>query len=552
MRSMQGSSIVRASCLRVWQATALWLALLVASPAPSAETAWRTLEAEHFRVLSQLGDRDTIAWARDFNQFIASMSGVLHIDPRRLPPLTIVLFARNRDFIPFMTVRPNGKTANISGLTARQPTWSVIAIGPNPDRKGLRSTVYHEATHWLMSADEARRPAWYAEGTAVLFSTFEQVGRKVNLGKPPESRLQILDEQGMTPMREFLIRPGALFNHDDDTAQFYAQSWVFTHFLLYSGEPARVQLLNRFLEVYRTRSGEATVNEVIGTRLAALDKDFRNYASRETYEYSAIDAASIADPPPPVPASPAFIQSTLAFLAFGGGRFDLARQYAGKAIELAPYEPGGHEILAYLAVRDQAHDRVKIHAEAALRSGSRDSQMYMLLGQTFAEGANASQPGSLRQRIDLYERAIRLNPWRNEPYEQLAEALFTLGDPTPEDAKFLSQGLSVFPGNDWVRVAIAAVAQRQGRPAEARNAMQRALLPGSTLNDRQREYATRLQRAFGREELLAELRTAQDRRDAASVVRLADQILAEPLDMPAELQTWLRTMRSAAALEAQR
>src|SRR5262245_23368762 len=141
---MKGISIMRAACPRAWQAAALLLALLTASPAPAAEAAWRTLETEHFRVLSQLGDRDTIAWARDFNQFVASMSGVLRINPRRLPPLTIVLFARDRDFTPFMTARPNGRTANIAGLTIRQPTWSVIAIGQNPDRKGLRSTVYHE------------------------------------------------------------------------------------------------------------------------------------------------------------------------------------------------------------------------------------------------------------------------------------------------------------------------------------------------------------------------------------------------------------------------
>src|SRR5262245_43698747 len=131
---MKGTSIVRAACLRAWQAAALLLALLAAGPTPAADSSWRTLEAAHFRVLSQLGDGKTTAWARDFNQFIVSMSGVLRIDPRRLPPLTVVLFARDRDFTPFMTARPNGKTANISGLTVRQPTWSVIAIGQSSDR----------------------------------------------------------------------------------------------------------------------------------------------------------------------------------------------------------------------------------------------------------------------------------------------------------------------------------------------------------------------------------------------------------------------------------
>ncbi len=118
--------------------------------------------------------------------------------------------------------------------------------------------------------------------------------------------------------------------------------------------------------------------------------------------------------------------------------------------------------------------------------------MYMLLANSFAMGANANRPDADRQRANLYEKAINLNPRRSEPYERLAETMFNMDSPVENDKKFLAQGLTVFPGNDWLRVGTAAVAFRQGDHDEAMQEMTRALLPTSTLDDRQRTSRQRI------------------------------------------------------------
>jgi hypothetical protein len=66
----------------------------------------------------------------------------------------------------------------------------------------LRRTIHHEATHWLMSADQARQPAWFAEGIAKLFSTFERKGDTVNWAKPIGSHLQLLNGIREMPLAE--------------------------------------------------------------------------------------------------------------------------------------------------------------------------------------------------------------------------------------------------------------------------------------------------------------------------------------------------------------
>jgi hypothetical protein len=429
----------------------------------------------------------------------------------------------------------------VAGQFSRQETWSIIGLAWDSDGENLRQTILHEATHWLMSADEARQPAWFSEGIAELLSTFEYRGKQVNWAKPLGQHLQTLQAQRMMPLREFLSQPSALFDRDDRTELFYAQSWAFTHFLLYSGEASGPPLLGKFLEVYQTRSGEATVDEVIGPNLAALDQAFRSYTRSATFHYSSTAAVPQPELPAPVPATAGFVEASLGFLALGANRSELAREHARKAIELDASAPGGHEILAYLAMEQDSFDDIATHTADALARGSKDSDMYMLLAHALADTKYAQQAGIDRRRVNLYERAINLSPRRVEAYERLAETLFVVEQPSAEDAKFLKVGLTAFPGNDWIRVGAAAVAFRLGNRAEGLEAKNRALLPGSTLDERQRQFATGFLRQLSLQELNEKLRDAIDRRDADAVRQLGGQLLAEP-DLPPEMRQSLQQL----------
>src|SRR5579864_6109263 len=124
------------------------LFVFLAGQSIASDQPWRLAVAPHYRVLSQLNDRDTAAWMRGFDQFILSTSDTLKIDLGALPPLTVVIFDRGRDFEPYKLVRPNGKTANVAGEFVWRPTWSVIGMAHEGDGSELRRTLQHEATHW--------------------------------------------------------------------------------------------------------------------------------------------------------------------------------------------------------------------------------------------------------------------------------------------------------------------------------------------------------------------------------------------------------------------
>ena len=89
------------------------LLVLATSSAVAAEPDWKIATTPHYRLLSQASERETTAWMRGFDQFILSTSDVLKINLQTLPPLTIVLFDRDKDYDPYKLQRPDGKIVTI-------------------------------------------------------------------------------------------------------------------------------------------------------------------------------------------------------------------------------------------------------------------------------------------------------------------------------------------------------------------------------------------------------------------------------------------------------
>ena len=76
------------------------LAACFAALASAGEPAWLKLEARSFRVISQLDEQETRAWAQDLDQFVGALHDLYAAEQVALPPLTLVLFRQPRDCGP--------------------------------------------------------------------------------------------------------------------------------------------------------------------------------------------------------------------------------------------------------------------------------------------------------------------------------------------------------------------------------------------------------------------------------------------------------------------
>jgi tetratricopeptide (TPR) repeat protein len=229
--------------------------------------------------------------------------------------------------------------------------------------------------------------------------------------------------------------------------------------------------------------------------------------------------APVADPPPLTDARTADVQTALAFLALGADKPDLARQHVARALELDQSLPGPSEVLAYLALEKQDIDQSATHAEAALKNGSKDAEMFLVLGDSYRFGANSGKAGADLKSVQMYENAINLYPRHLAAYEKLVEMLVNAGAPTADDAKFLDLGVAAFPDEDWIKVGIAAVAYRQNRRDQAVAVMDKALRGNGTLDDSQRKFAAGLRHRWYLEEAGIAVQVAIGKRDFTAALK---------------------------------
>ncbi|MEO8316384.1 MAG: hypothetical protein ABI645_16500 [Pseudomonadota bacterium] len=493
------------------------LALVSASQTVSAVAAesWRMVTTPHFRVLSQAGDRQTQLWIRNYEQFISAVSTGVGIKANALPPLTVILFARDKEFTPYKLMRPDGNIARVSGQFVRLAGISAIGMAADSEQAETKRIVYHEATHWLMSVDPARHPTWFSEGIAEMFSTFEQNGSKMNWAKPIPSHLQRLQRNGLLPLKDFLARSDALKDQERDDDRYYAQSWAFVHFLMLS-PPSKMQMLDRILVESRKSSSEAAVSKVFGANLAALENEFNHYVQQAAFSYFTFPSDVTAESPASVAAPPAIVDAALGFMALATGRKELAQQHAQRAVELATELPDGHEVLALLARQNKDEATARKHVEAAIRAGSRSAEMYLMMANSLGRERAGGFQATVAARIPLLQKAIALDPVQRGAYRQLANDLMYYEKPKAEELHVLEQGQSLFADDDWIKVAVATASVRLGGGNDALKAIQTALRPDSSLTSDERRSIGSLRRSLLMQAMDAELKGAQEKNDIAA------------------------------------
>jgi Tfp pilus assembly protein PilF len=517
--------------------------LFLASTTVAVADDWRLLKTSQYTVISRLNETATLSWAHEYDQFIASTSSVLKVDPRALTPLTVILFGSDKAFAPYKPMRENGKTVGgVAGLFIRRPTYALIGMPGMVADAETRSTIYHEGVHWLLSSEPTRHPAWFSEGFAELFSTFERQGSKVNWAKPIVNHLYNLNSRVDMPLRDLLGASSALHDSNSHTGLFYSAAWAFTHFMLMSKDPKRREQLVRYLSVYRTKSTDATILEVFGDGFTQLERDFQNYVgTQRSFGYMIESAKPVPALPKSTAAPMAEVEAALGLFALASGNTPRARAHAKAALAADSKSARAYELNAYLADGDADTSAVFAHAASAVQFESRDPQMYAMLAE-FAQ--------SPRQKASNFERAINLNPRLPHLYGGLVNALMEMDEPTESDAKFLDLGLSALPQEDFIRVGAAQVAHKRGQHSVALEHLKVAMREGSSLDGSDRQFAESILRGWQTEEMHEQLRAAIAQRRYVEGIAILERY-REPLKGDPMMERFIEdTLRELRALQA--
>lgn len=514
------------------------LALLLSTTAIATPT-WQKVVAPEFTVYSSGSAKETLRTAEDLQQFIAALQSILPVDPRALPPLTVVLFGRDREFRDYRPKQPNGKPANVAGFFSRREGWAVFGLSTATLDDEVRETVYHEAVHWFTSGYDLPNPPWLEEGIAEVFSTFQVKDGKVTWGEAIDYHVTVLSQQKPLSMVRLLnISPSdPLFNESQRTGQFYASSWAFVHYLLFGQNGMSRAVLSNYLKLsHLAAHPDDTFKQAFGGDYQTMDRQLAQYLKGGKYFKPQIPAKAAAEPLRVEPASDLEREIALARLAIGAGQNERALVHAHRARELGPDSAAASETLGYAAESAKDNATLLTAFTEAARQGSKDFRVHFVLGQ-LAHTASANgtfgglslDPAAARQVASHYQRAINLKPTYLPAYQNLGGVVELSDKAGPHDREFLAFGEKLYPGDRMIQLGLAVLDRKLGAPAEARQRLQAVLnaLPAPPLHVV--AYARRLDESWTYQDIRAQIETLMNQQEFTAAIAVIDQAVANGL-----------------------
>jgi len=492
-----------------------FLACLVgafAAPGSSAEPIWLKLEAPSFGVISQLNEKETLAWAVEFEQFVGALHGLYGVDEVALPPLTIVLFRSPRDFAPYR-LRTDSGQARVAGFFGNTGDWSVIGMPGSGRDAATRQTIYHEAVHWFATASDTPQPLWFAEGLAEVLSTFEVVDGKGRWGEAIEDNVAFLSTDGLLPMEDLLRASQDDSLHGGGSDKYYPQAWAFVHSLMFGNGGVDAGKLAAFLRELQVSDLDTATAEAFGKSYDELTSDLRRYLERGRYGYAEVELHDRSGEMTIGPASEVNVAFALGRLATVGGNLDIAQSKAENVIALAPSSPAGYELEAYAAHEGGDDASLEPALERAIELGTREAWVYvaqadrLLFGHPRNNGRLDQLLGAdtARSAADLYEQALRLRPRNREAFEGLVMSLLNVGTLTEADDSALRAGRIMFPTDGLLLVGQAASARNRGDAPAAVKLLAQSIGEPYTMPRRYRTPVATLRNGWIAEWFLGEL-----------------------------------------------
>jgi tetratricopeptide (TPR) repeat protein len=412
-----------------------------ARAAETARNPWYEARTARFQVWTD-GEpeaaRSLVADLERFHEVIMAKTTAEERDAA--PPLRIFLAKDRRSFASLTGARFNVLGQLISSARGNYAIMNSASIDQHPELQLTpRAILFHEYTHYIMAASNARVPSWYNEGFAEYMAAteFRQDG-SYTLGCPPRFRTAWARSREWTFIGNILNAQNiATMRRQGRSCDTYAQSWYVVHYL--NAEPARQRHLTQYLRLWADGAPPAdALKQAFGHDASQLDAVLRAYSQQKSFACVAIEPASALRAPQvelrPLDPADAHLHIGDLLLATAGptaAAFELLERAAKLRPDHAPTllalarahwlkaELGQGELEAELTSADrylkQANARASGLAEAALLEGHLQRRRASHLAQ---QQQPVAEP--LLAARGAYRRAIRSD-------ETLVEAYFGLG-----------------------------------------------------------------------------------------------------------------------------
>jgi hypothetical protein len=466
------ANVVQKGCISMkWLAKIACAALLAMLAALPARAEWLRAESPRFVVYSEDNAdrlRERVAELEDFDALLRLLTGTPAAEaPSKLTVYLVRGYGQLRRIRPSLTSQVGGfYTAGLEGALAVSDTLDANRT-PN-----ATEILFHEyAHHFMQQYFPGVYPPWYTEGFAEYLMTVRFARGTIELGRSNAGRASFIGDhiRPLTLDRVLWGAPRDLMH--GEVLQFYAQSWLFVHYMLRDRDRAR--LLNRYLVA--TSAGQdprEAFAEIFAVRPEQLQQQMLAYY-RNGITFSRLPRPSASAPVPiavdRMPAGSGDLVLLDAALRIGDGGEALlqrARREAG-----ARSDPFARRVLARAeAVYGEGAAAERL-LTALLADAPDDSELLYLMGMRHLMAARTDQPRRAehhRTAAEWFARAIAAAPNHYPSLYRRAESLSTApGFPSEEALDLLLRAHRIAPQSAPVRLSAAGMLIARGRHAEA-------------------------------------------------------------------------------------
>jgi tetratricopeptide (TPR) repeat protein len=461
--------------------------LLFALPALGAESQkWVEVRSQHFTIVSDAGTKAAADADVHFEQIRMLLRRAIPVADRSYEPVITVFAVKNensmRTLLPEYWKKGRVHPAGIF-FSRLDQDYAAVALdtpGDNP-----YEPLYHEYCHSLTLHFTFGVPLWLSEGLAEFFGSTRIEDKKAYIGPARPEFVRRLRQDRLIPLRVMLQvgRNSPFYNDAQKSAQFYAEAWALTHYLLVGDNGRYRHLLDAYLNALGHGGDPIAASESLGD-LAALEDALAKYVRSYRF-YSHVEAA-----PPEVPRSSLKIQllSDAEVSAESGGfeaargQMQLAMPFLTAAVSLNPALPRVYRNLALAQIFNGQNSEAMKSLDRAISLNPHNALCRYLRAYL-----TVKNQGAIMHDVNL--EADLLQSVESDPNFPPASALFAVYlslDPAKlrEALTFARRAVALQPEASDFQVALAQVFMRMRRYDDAQAALERARATARTPAER--------------------------------------------------------------------
>jgi tetratricopeptide (TPR) repeat protein len=457
------------------------LAILCLPSVALAKDTWTSVRSKNFFLVGNASETDIRKVATRLEQFREVFTRLFTNAKFDSPvPTTVIVFKSKDSYRPF-------NPGDNAGYFQKGPDVNYITLTTDLSGQNPFSVIYHEYVHMLVDNNNGNVPAWFNEGLAEYYSSFDmQEDRKARLGDLIPYHLEVLRDEKLLPLRTLFAvdHYSPYYNERGKRGIFYAESWALVHYLILGNGGQYRPQLSKFVGLLAANVKiEEAYRQAFQMDIETLEKELKKYIQGSTFrmQIATWDHKLEFDSEMKVAAlTEAQAQGYLGDLLSHVNRLNDAEVRLQQALSLDPNLTMAHASLGIVRARQGRFEDAKKNLQEAVNGDSNNYLTHYYYAFALSrEGMNENDvvhnyaPENVSKMRAELKRAIELNPTFPESYSLLSFVNLVTGDQLEESVNLLKQALKLSPGRQDFELMLAQVYFRQEKLDLAKQTLER-------------------------------------------------------------------------------